>query len=339
MPTSFHTAELSDIVLSETERTKLVFEPIHVDNPNDMEKQLKGKLVFGKPTRRFAGQDLRRLTRRDIQSNEYIELSLDTDEVYRLAEGLRRYCGLTRGRQTSVEPATFVETTVDVEMTIRLISERPEIVGALSNSQMDILSVAMRVDALKKTKDKIEANLTNGDEGFWQTLFKENSWVLSNIFACPYMFFQNQPYVGGKGIEGRSGRFPDYLYRNQITDNISLIEIKTPVTELIYSTQYRDDVYSVHRDLSGSVAQVLLQRDTLYKNYHTICGNSEKMFEALNFECILIVGNVGAIDNRSKKRSFEMYRNEMKNIRIVGFDELLVKITTMIDLLNGEADT
>ena len=95
---SFHTAELSDIVLSETERTKVVFEPTHVYTPHDMEKQLKGKLVFGKPTRIFAGHDLRRLTRRDIQSNEYVELSLDTEEVYRLAKGLRRYCSLTRGR-------------------------------------------------------------------------------------------------------------------------------------------------------------------------------------------------------------------------------------------------
>lgn len=132
------------------------------------------------------------------------------------------------------------------------------------------------------------------------------------------------------------GKFPDYIYKNSITNNISIIEIKTPSTKLVGATKYRDGVYYPHNELSGAVSQVLIQRDTLYKEYIQNYYRSEEKYEALNFSSVLLVGNYKDISsNKDMACSFEVYRNELKNIQVITFDELLSKIKILITLLEG----
>ena len=333
-PTSFHTAEMSEIVLSETQRTKLVFEPMHVDNPKDHEKQLRGKLVFQKPKSTADGQATK-LSRRDIHSGEYFSLDMDTTEVYNLARGLWDYYDVTSFKGSPLFPVDYVEDIPDTSV-LQVLSERPEIVSILSQQNREVLSMAMRLQELQEIKTLIEDNLENEEEAFWQNLFQEHSWVLSQLFALPYMLFMDQPYVGGKGIGGKSGKFPDYLFQNGITENVAIIELKTPKTELVYDAAYREGVFALHKNLSGAIAQALVQRDTLYKEYAVTQMNSDVHFEANNVECIVIAGNVGKITNLKQRRSFELYRNELRNIRIVGFDELLKKVEIMIQLMTSE---
>ena len=332
-PTSFHTAQMSEIVLSKTERTKTVFEPLHVDNPNDGTKQLKGKLVFYKPTV-ATKDDFSKLSKRDIKSNEYIELQFNTEETYNLYTGLKSLYQITNNRYSPVTATRYVRIPSDAEI-IKALREKPQIVRSLAQQDMDVLNAAMHVSELQKVKVLIEQNIENGSEQFWQDLFKEHSWVLSQLFALPYMLFQNQPYVGGKGISGSSGKFPDYLFKNGITENVAIIEIKTPKTELLYSTPYRDGVYSIHKDISGAISQILIQRDNLYKHYSALLIDSEEPFETNNIDCIVIAGNVSALGSKSEKKSFVSYRNELKDVRVVGFDELLLKINNMLSLLSG----
>lgn len=334
IPTSMHTAQLSEIVLSETERTKTVFEPLHVDNPKDKTKQLKGKFIFYKPTV-ATHNDLSKLSKRDIKSNEYIELSFNTEEIYNLYQGLRNCFLITSNRYSPVKKTRYISTVSDSSV-IRVLREKPQIVQALAQQDMDVLSAVMHIAELQKVKTKIEQNIENSDEQFWQDLFREHSWVLSQLFALPYMLFQNQPYVGGKGISGTAGKFPDYLFKNGITENVAIIEIKTPITELLYDSSYRSGVYSVHKDLSGAVSQVLIQRDNLYKHYASLRMDSSVIFESDNIECIVIAGNVSKLDSAEKRKSFVSFRNELRNVRVIGFDELLLKIQMMLTLLSGE---
>lgn len=332
-PTSYHTAEMSEIVLSETPKTKLVFEPLHVDNPNDRKKQLRGKLVFQKPKIKNGEQ---KLTRRDIHAGEYFSLDLDTTEVYNLAEGLLTYCDITRDTGSPLVPTEYVSASPDAIQIAQMIEERPEILQCLSMQSMEMLNAKIRVQELINIQQFIQQNMNNDNEQFWQDLFREHSWIISQIFSLPYMLLQNQPYVGGKGIENLHGRFPDYLFQNGITENVSIVELKTPCTELLYDSSYRDGVYAPHKSLTGAVTQILEQRDTLYKTYFTTMGMSKIHFEANNIECVLIVGNTGKLLDVDKKKSFELYRNELRNVKVIGFDELLKKIEIMIALLTDK---
>ena len=337
-PTSSVTADMSPIILSETIRTQTLFEPIQVDNEKEPKKRIKGKLVFKRIKKDIGSFDLKKISKRDIGSNEYVELQFDSDETYNLAKGLYEYFVLTIGRKTPFKPQTYIKSNTQEEEQIQhlhqIIQDTPNILSLLEQSDIDILSVTLRVKELKNTKTLIEKNLGNNDEGFWQSIFSEHTWVISQIFSMPYLFFREQPYVGGKGIDNSSGKFPDYLYRSKLTNNIAVVEIKTPTTKLISSSEYRSGVYAVHNELSGAVGQLLSQRDTLYKNYTNTIYYSDDKFNALNFSCILIVGNVSTlVENQSKCASFELYRNELRNVQIIGFDELLAKIDIMIQLL------
>ena len=333
-PTSNHTAELSEIVLSETVRTRFVFEPTHVDNSKDKTKQLCGKLVFQKP-KQVNGET--RLTRRDIHAGEYIELALDTTETSNLSKGLARYTQLTSNRLTATRPVSYIPR-VSNDTIVKALRTRPEIIALLSQQDIDVFGAAMRLRELQYVRDIIRDNLDNDNEHFWQSMFSSHSWILSQVFSLPYMLFEDQPYVGGKGIRGSHGKFPDFLYQNRITGNVAIIEIKTPKTRLVYDTSYRDGVYSIHQDISGAVSQLLNQRDTLYKQYYSLVGGAEDgdRFEALNFDSLLVVGNTAMLDSSGKTKSFELYRNELRHIRIVCFDELLQKINTMIQLMEAD---
>ncbi len=341
-PTSSVTADMSPIILSEGQRIQTLFEPMQVDNTKDPKKRIKGKLIFKRITKAINGFDVVKLSKRDISNNEYVELQLNCDETYNLAKGLYDYFALTMGKKTPFEPQTYIKSSKQDEEKIRqlhhIIQETPNILSLLEQQDIDILSVGLRIKELKNTKALIEDNLENSDERFWQRVFSEHTWVISQIFSTPYLFFQEQPYVGGKGIENSSGKFPDYLYRSNVTNNIAVVEIKTPTTKLVSGTAYRTGVYAIHNDLSGAVGQLLQQRDTLYKSYTTSLHYSADKFEALNFHSILIVGNVKRFDeDQAKRQSFELYRNELRHVQIIGFDELLAKIEIMIRLLEAKS--
>lgn len=87
---------------------------------------------------------------------------------------------------------------------------------------------------------------------------------IGSNFACPCTIFADKAYVGGKGINNSGGNLCDFIYQNSLSQNVALIEIKTPCTELI-GNQYRG-TYSFSYDLSGAVNQVLNYRDKLTKN-------------------------------------------------------------------------
>ena len=98
--------------------------------------------------------------------------------------------------------------------------------------------------------------------------------------------------------------------------------------------EYRQ-TFTVSDELSGGINQLLLQKQTLYRSYTNLLAESEERFEANNIECILVIGNVGALD-ADRKKAFDTYRNEMRSIRIVGFDELLMRIENQLALLEQQ---
>jgi len=120
------------------------------------------------------------------------------------------------------------------------------------------------------------------------------------------------------------------LKKNDITDNIAIIEIKSPMKPLL-GREYRQ-TYTLSDELGGGVNQLLGQKQTLYRSYANLLAESEERFEANNIECILVIGNVGAL-NPAQRKVFDTYRNELRSIRIVGFDELLQRVENQLELL------
>ena len=65
------------------------------------------------------------------------------------------------------------------------------------------------------------------------------------------------PIGDGTSLKGK--KIADYLFKNAMTDNAALVEIKKPNTQLLAKTPYRAGVYGVHSEIGKSVTQVLDQ--------------------------------------------------------------------------------
>ena len=76
-------------------------------------------------------------------------------------------------------------------------------------------------------------------------------YVLEQVFSWPVTIVNEKAYVGGKAVDNKGGGLVDFLVKNQLTNNVALIEIKTPGTELLSKNEYRNGVYNLSEELTG----------------------------------------------------------------------------------------
>ncbi len=178
---------------------------------------------------------------------------------------------------------------------------------------------------------------TDTTEKKWQAFLNIHNWIFSYIFSFPIILFQDEAYVGGKNISNSNGKVTDFLVKNDLTDNVAFIEIKTHKSLLMKKGKaYRgNDVYGMSTDLSGAVSQVLNQRDNFQKHYATIKMDSDEPFESFNSKCVVLMGQIKQL-NGKQERPFELVRSNSKDVEIITFDELLAKIENIQKLIEGK---
>jgi hypothetical protein len=170
----------------------------------------------------------------------------------------------------------------------------------------------------------------NAEEEFWQRLFAQHSFVLSQLFAYPVVLIGQKAYVGGKGLSNSGGKIVDFLYRVDTSGAAVLIEIKTPKAALL-SKPYRG-VYPPSVELNGSISQVLAYRESLMTDFRELCATKDKLCPAEPY-CIVIIGDASLeLDDEEKKRSFERFRERLIGVRILTFDEVYRRIQGLIEL-------
>jgi hypothetical protein len=192
-------------------------------------------------------------------------------------------------------------------------------------------------DAIEEFEALLAQKTATGKlEDKWEDLFKRNSWIISNLFSLPVFLFANQAYVGGKEIFNANGKITDFLFKNSLTDNLTIIEIKTHKTPLLSKSPYRGkDVYSIDEELSGAVNQVLDQKQNLQNEFHTLrskAGKDGEWFESYNSKCLVIAGHTDDLPSEGKK-SFEIFRNNLHGVEIITFNEVLKKMQAFVSLL------
>lgn len=186
---------------------------------------------------------------------------------------------------------------------------------------------------IEKVDDWIGKSLP---EGKWQGLFADNPFILSLAFGLPIAVVQGQASVGGRTISGAGDKITDFLFRNRFTDNITLVEIKTPQTEL-FGAEYRGGVFPPGRDVSGSVTQALDQRFRLQAEMSSLIRNTRRNdLETYAVRCLVVVGRTPA--DEARKRSLELFRNNLHDVSLVTFDELLEKLRALHGFLSSPED-
>lgn len=170
----------------------------------------------------------------------------------------------------------------------------------------------------------------------WQKLLEANPFILDMAFNVPVLLVQGQAHVGGKVLNGSGEKIADFLFTNKLTDSIAVLEIKTPGTELIGRREYRGGVYTASAELVGAVAQVLDQIDKLRSNIYRLQSESRPLaLETYGIKGMILAG---MIPEGPRKRAFELYRGSLAGVTIITFNELLLKLKSLRDLLGGKAD-
>jgi hypothetical protein len=359
--TSLNTANVSSIILSQTPRTRLLFSPSLVNNPHDASSCVSGKIIYEKKHQNDSTFPYDKLSRRSIKSDESMEISLDTSETLALFRGLsncyeiysqigRVNPGITQFTQLNpklISIMQFIKSDPSllkqlskvagrdlVAQLFRLVMASESIEGVrsaltvLEDKGVECVQAAINLERLAKFYQHLQSNIENANEEFWQQTFIQNQWILSQIFNSSVTIFQSKAYVGGKSINNHDGKIVDFLYKNELTNNVALIEIKTPCTQLMGHI-YREGIYPPSSDLSGAVSQCLVYRDTLIKAFP-----NEQNFKVFFPQCVALIGKIADLTS-DVIPSFELYRSSLNGVSIVTFDELLLKIKNLISILES----
>jgi hypothetical protein len=170
-------------------------------------------------------------------------------------------------------------------------------------------------------------------EADWQKLLELNPFILSMLFGQPVIILQPSASVGGFTLTGSGMKIADFVAQNSITHNAAIVELKRPSTVLM-SAEYRPGLYSPSPDLMGAVVQVLDQRVKLTTNLPAIKHYGKiNDLEAYGVDCVVIAGRTPP---EGRIASFELMRSQLKDVRIVTFDELLERLHLLRELLAGE---
>lgn len=374
--TSSVTADASPIVLNQTDMLRLKFLPTLVKNENEPQKSVSGKLLYEKKRKSEdsfpsdGSTSAERVSRGSVKVGDWMEFQLDTSETYELYVGLKRLYALFDDMgEIPYGAATF--TRVDssfrqflsiiqndpsaarmigneenydlVKILLRLITQASSLeslkrsLSELQDENLQHLTNSLNIEKLQRIASLMENNLDNDSEEFWQTtVFKENQWVLAQIFACPCTIFADKAYVGGKGIDNSGGNLCDFIYQNKLSQNVALIEIKTPCTDII-GNSYRG-TFSFSYELSGAVSQVLNYRDKITKDYYSLCHQGNESFEILSPKCVVIIEKISSMTT-NQIAAFENFRNSLSNVLILTFDELYQRIIDLIAILAEDDST
>lgn len=343
--TSRNSAVTEDIVLRESTTTKTIFRPVVVNNPHDKNSAVRGQLVFLKSSKGgewVESKPVFNLT--TLKQGECAKFDLHTDSISRLLEEALNLRELYQKYGIRFGTHRYVVTEANIASIIEQVSKfenKDAILDALrklEEKDLQNLSSILGVSKIKRLIAIWHENETNDEEDFWQTTFEDHPWVLSQIFASPYIFIQGKPYFGGKSDKDAGGVKGDLIYKNIQTNNAAFIEIKTPVKPLLNIGLYRgkgqDDensVRSASSELSGGVVQVLNQRNVLLRKKDSI---SATRYDSHLSKCILIVGDSRKLGKIGKK-SFDLFRNSNKEVEIITFDELFMRLEKLSEVLNA----
>ena len=355
-------AECNAVILKCNDTFRYLFVPKLIDNSKDNTKCISGQFIVQKKSRTDTWKNHDFLPLNKMVKDQWINLDLSTSsmdtfisyieklrEIYR-EEGKYDSFGTVRtfvfsskldneekelildmfnkNDKLKEELKKYLKEDISLEDVLNAISE-----GKVSLSEIteklddtDINQVYNILQAKMINPVFLEDNLDNTDEKFWQQLFKKHSNILSAVIPSVVHIIEDQPYMGGKAIDNRGATIGDFLYKSG-TDNVSIIEIKTPSTELL-SSEYRDNVYCPSKELAGSIVQIRKQKDNILKDYNSIKVQSMKKgidFSVYDPKSYIIIGNTSDL-TPFQLESFELFRNSLKDIEIITFNELIDKL-------------
>lgn len=194
----------------------------------------------------------------------------------------------------------------------------------------------------------------SGEEKTWQYFFEKNQWIFG--YGLDYRFqqiLQREVHLTSAELNGSNTVIGDYLLGDKFFT--TFIEIKKPSTSIFGIEKNRSNSWRLSNDLIDSVSQILEHKASgliRFNNVQYISGEPDK-HKAYDSKVILIIGDWSELERSNstqekeiKKKTFELFRRDSRNIEILTFDELYeracfiaegeYKVTSVIEIDNND---
>jgi hypothetical protein len=193
-------------------------------------------------------------------------------------------------------------------------------------AEIELVTLGELIDVYKKMM------ATKVSESKWQAFLSKNPFILDMAFGYPVKKILDQPYVGAKNFSGRGGQYSDFLMAAKATGNLALIEIKHP-QHMLLGKPYRK-TYIPSDELSGSVGQIVSQRGHVQREIFGLAHGLKERVHAHAVAAIVIIGRTP--EEEDKQEAFEQYRNGLRNVLVVTFDELQLRLESIHQALSHQ---
>jgi hypothetical protein len=337
-------AQIEDILLRETQAIKLIFRPLILDNVWNPEASLKWVFIYQKKWKNDDWTDIENIPFTSLKKWEWYKLELHSEEVLKLLGSFVQIKELYNHFWIKYWENEFFITEKNIDSIFDKLSsiDNKEMIlewlNKLDFDKLENIESLVNINRLTRIVSDIKNNLDNDDEKwFWQPLFKNQSWIISQIFSSPFLFVDDEFFVWWKRWNNNWWVSTDYLYENSLTKNVAFIEVKTPNAKLVEWSLYRwkndwdhNAIYSPSKELTWPVNQVLNQKNLFIQKKDSLEEGDKKTF---NSKCILIAWNMSTLSEWQQK-SFELYRNSLREVEIITFDELLLKIENILKIFS-----
>lgn len=374
--TSNKTATVQAMVLRENKTTRISYIPKIIDKGDDWSNSVSGCFIAQRKGPNESWDDIDGISLSNLKKGEWTKFELHSSDLLNAlnySEELKKMCMQEKSlykihnKQILIldenvdkeEIKTLVGMIDNSEYSIDIIKDilknndnwkdiiaflyqddnKDRFLDAIQSLKSENKNELFNILNLSRINPKIiKENLSNSQEEFWQKLFNDNPQFIYCIIPSMMQIIGSKAFVGGKNINNKGGSIADFIFNSNIK-NVSIIEIKTPTTPLLGS-QYRDNVYCPSKDLTAAIIQVKEQKDTFLKEYNSFRSkymDENKELYAFDPKCYLIIGSTDGMD-AVKIKSLNLYRNELRNVEIITFNELYKKLEIIYKTLGGNSN-
>lgn len=195
---------------------------------------------------------------------------------------------------------------------------------------LGIFKSLMNSEDYWKTYAKENDLSDKSEEKVWQYFFEKNEWIFG--YGLDYRFqtiLQREAHVSNSELDGSNTVIADYLLGDKMFT--TFVELKKPSTRLFGTEKNRSNAWRLSNEVVDSVSQILEQKASgqIKLDTQQYTDGEPLHQKAYDSKVILIIGHWKELDAGSntqekevKKKTFELFRRDSRNIEIVTYDEL-----------------
>ncbi|API86666.1 Shedu immune nuclease family protein [Francisella uliginis] len=201
----------------------------------------------------------------------------------------------------------------------------------------DIVNIGYRKKGLEQFRENLKNNLS---EKKWQEFFKNNLWIFG--YGLDYRFnscLQDEASVSSSNLDGSNTVISDFLMGdNSFT---TFVELKKPQSKIFSVSKNRSNSWCLTSEFFNAVSQILEQKASgqikLEQSQNYTKNGNEIIQKAYDSKVILLYGSWQELesdnprDKQIKKKTFELFRRNNRNIEIITYDELFERAEFIVE--------